>query len=394
MSNYSQRIARVSPSMTLQINAEAAAMQEGGEDVARLGAGEPDFDTPEPIKDAARRAIDRGFTNYTAAAGTQSLKEAICDKFQRENDLVFSPENIMVTCGAKQSLYNLCQTLLETGDEAVVPQPYWVSYPAQVTMAEAEPVFAQCDPDEGFTLRSSALEAAISERTRVVFLNSPNNPTGRIYDREELAAIGDVLRKHPDITVVCDEIYEHLRWVDGPYHNFLNVNPDLKDRCVVVNGVSKAYAMTGWRVGYMAGPKDLIETMDKLQGQSTAGTCSISQHAAEQALRGDQQVVTDMAQAFRERHDRILPEVKALPNVSCQPADGTFYLLPDFREVIAERDDIENDVQLADKLLHEAKVALVPGRAFGAEGHLRLSFAADLDTNLAGIRRIGEFLAA
>lgn len=393
MSNYSQRIARVSPSMTLQINAEAAAMQEGGEDVARLGAGEPDFDTPEPIKDAARRAIDRGFTNYTAAAGTRSLKEAVCDKFQRENNLAFSPENIMVTCGAKQSLYNLCQTLLETGDEAVVPQPYWVSYPAQVTMAEAEPVFAQCDPDEGFTLRSRALEAAISERTRVVFLNSPNNPTGRIYDREELAAIGEVLRKHPDITIVCDEIYEHLRWVDGPYHNFLNVNPDLKDRCVVVNGVSKAYAMTGWRVGYMAGPKDLIETLDKLQGQSTAGTCSISQHAAEQALRGDQQVVTDMVQAFHERHDRILPEVKALPNVNCQPADGTFYLLPDFREVIAEHDDIENDVQLADKLLHEANVALVPGQAFGAEGHLRLSFAADLDTNLEGIRRIGEFLA-
>ncbi|WP_148861326.1 pyridoxal phosphate-dependent aminotransferase [Marinobacter fonticola] len=394
MSDYAQRIARVSPSMTLQINAEAAAMQDGGEDVARLGAGEPDFDTPEPIKAAAKRAIDEGFTHYTAAAGTQSLKRAVCDKFRRENNLTYAPENIMVTCGAKQSLYNLCQTLLQPGDEAIVPQPYWVSYPAQVTMAEGEPVFVQCDPDEGFTLKPTALEAAISERTRLVFLNSPNNPTGRIYDRAELAAIGEVLRKYPGILIVCDEIYEHLRWVDGPYQNFLNVNPDLKNRCVVVNGVSKAYAMTGWRVGYMAGPKDLIETMDKLQGQSTAGTCSISQHAAEQALRGDQGIVTEMTQAFRRRHDRILPEVKALPNVSCQPAEGAFYLLPDFRTIIAERDDIEDDIQLAHRLLQEAKVALVPGSAFGAPGHLRLSFAADLDTNLEGIRRIEQFLAA
>lgn len=392
MIDFSPRVARVSASMTLKINAEAAALQAGGTNVARLGAGEPDFDTPENIKRAARQAIDDGFTHYTAIDGYTGLKEAVQAKFRRENRLDYGLENIMVTCGAKQGLYNICQTLIRPGDEAVIPQPYWVSYPAMVIMAEGEPVFARCPMEAGFRLTPGALDDAISNKTRLVFLNSPHNPTGRVYTADEFADIGEVLRRYPDLFIVCDEIYEHLRWGKAPYVNFLNVNPDLRDRCLVVNGVSKAYAMTGWRVGYLAGPADIVQAMNKLQGQSTAGTSSISQRAACEALNGDQSVVDKMVEGFRERHQRILPEVQDLPGVQCEPAEGTFYLFPDFSEVIARRDDIADDIYLADRLLHEASVALVPGSAFGAPGHLRLSFSNDLETCLEGVRRIKQFL--
>ncbi|MGD8710560.1 MAG: pyridoxal phosphate-dependent aminotransferase [Ectothiorhodospiraceae bacterium] len=391
MADIAPRVNRIKPSLTLQINAEAAAMQRGGENVARLGAGEPDFDTPAPIRQAAHDAIDAGFTRYTAVAGDEALREAVAEKFRRDNDLVFDSGQILVTCGAKQALYDVSQTLLRPGDEAIIPRPYWVSYPAQVMLAEAEPVFVDLKPDEGFTLDAARLEAAMSERTRLLFLNSPHNPTGRILSRRELEDVAGVLRRHPEVYVVSDEIYEHIRWNDRPFLNLLNVAPDLGERCLVVNGVSKAYAMTGWRVGFVAGPEAVIKPMQKVQGQSTAGASSISQRAALAALTGDQSPVAEMAAEYRRRHERIVPALNRLPGVRCPESQGTFYAFPDFSEAI-DRMGAKDDMDFAERLLHEAEVAVVPGSGFGAPGHMRVSFAAALETIDTAMDRLQTFL--
>ena len=393
--SYADRVEHIQPSLTLKINAEAAAIQadhRGGDAVARLGAGEPDFATPDGVKRAAHQAIDQGFTHYTAVDGYDGLKRAVREKFRRDNDLRFRDDQILVTCGAKQALYDLCQTLLRPGDEAVVPRPYWVTYPAQVTLAEAQTVYLDLDAGDGYLPRAERLDAALTDATRLVFLNSPNNPTGRIYDHDTLSALAAVLRRYPRVFVVSDDIYEHLNWTGQPFRNLLNVAPDLADRCFIVNGVSKAYAMTGWRVGFVAGPAEAIAAMKKVQGQSTAGAASISQYAATEALLGDQTPVRRMVAAYRRRHDHIVPALNEIPGVRCPRSDGTFYAFPDVREAIARLDGIDNDRQLAETLLHKAGVAVVPGSGFGAPGRLRVSFAADMHTIETGLRRLREFL--
>ncbi|MBI1191435.1 MAG: aminotransferase class I/II-fold pyridoxal phosphate-dependent enzyme [Tepidisphaera sp.] len=390
--SFAPRVERVRPSLTLQINAEAAAMERGHENVARLGAGEPDFDTPEHIRQAAHQAIEAGYTRYTAVDGYPDLRAAVREKFARDNDLQFADEEVMVTCGAKQALSDLAQVLLRSGDEAVIPRPYWVSYPAQVTLAEADPVFVDAPMDEDFTIAPERLDAALGERTRLLYLNSPNNPTGRVYRRAELEAIAEVLRRHPRVWVVSDDIYEHIRFDSGPFLNLLSVAPDLADRTLVVNGVSKAYAMTGWRVGFVGGPRQVISEMTKVQGQSTAGTASISQHAAQAALRGDQSVVDHMVAAFRTRHERIVPALDALPGIRCRPSDGTFYAFPDASGLIERLPDVDDDRELAERLLHDAEVAVVPGSGFGMPGHLRVSFAASMDTIDTALERLSEFI--
>ena len=391
MTTYAQRVERIQPSLTLKINAEAAAMERGGEHVARLGAGEPDFDTPEPIKQAAHEAIDAGYTKYTAVAGFPELRQAVREKFRRDNALEFDDDQVVVTNGAKQALYDVCQTLLRPGDQAVIPRPYWITYPAQVHLAEAEPVFIDAPMEEHFSISPDRLDAALNERTRLLFINSPNNPSGRVYRRVELEAIAEVLRSYPDVYVISDDIYEHINWSSEPFRNLLNVAPDLADRTLVVNGVSKAYAMTGWRIGFVAGPKAVMAEVGKVQGQSTAGAATISQHAAHAALTGDQQVVKDMVAEFRRRHDHIVPALNELPGVECRTSDGTFYSFPDVRELIERTDGIKDDTELAERLLKDVDVAVVPGSGFGMPGHIRVSYAAGMDTIDTALERLKKF---
>ncbi len=374
----SKRVQRIKPSPTLAVTNRARELRAAGKDVIGLGAGEPDFDTPEHVKEAAIRAIHDGFTKYTAVDGTPDLKRAIIAKFHRDNGLDYAPGQILVSCGGKQSFYNLAQALLDPGDRVVIPAPYWVSYPDMVLLADGEPVIVPAGIEQEFKITPSQLEAALDSRTRLFVLNSPSNPTGVAYTRGELAALGDVLRAWPDVVIATDDMYEHILWSEEPFCNIVNACPDLYERTVVLNGVSKAYAMTGWRIGYAGGPAPLIGAMKKIQSQSTSNPTSISQVAAQAALDGDQGCIARMLQAFRQRHDHVVMRLNRLRGVRCLPAQGTFYAFPDVREVIATHDGIANDVALAEWILNDVGVALVPGSAFGAEGHLRLSFATDM----------------
>ncbi|WP_297527245.1 pyridoxal phosphate-dependent aminotransferase [Thiohalobacter sp.] len=386
-----QRVARIKPSPTLAVTARAAELRAAGRDIIGLGAGEPDFDTPDHIKEAAIAAIRAGATKYTAVDGTPELKAAVIRKFSRDNGLDYAPEQILVSCGGKQSFFNLAQALLDPGDEVIIPAPYWVSYPDMVLLADGRPVIVEAGLEQRFKITPEQLAAAITPRTRLVVINSPSNPTGMAYTRDELAALGEVLRGHPDVLVATDDMYEHIRWDAGPFVNILNACPDLYDRTIVLNGVSKAYAMTGWRIGYAGGPKALIQAMKKIQSQSTSNPASVSQAAAVAALDGDQGCVETMRQAFRERHDYLVEALDALPGVSCPRGDGTFYVFPGFQEAIAAR-GLESDVALAERLIEEANVALVPGSAFGAPGHMRLSFATSLEVLREAVARLRAFL--
>ena len=388
-----QRVGRVRPSPTLAVTARAAALRAAGRDVIGLGAGEPDFDTPEHIKEAAVRALREGLTRYTPVDGLPALKEAVCAKLRRENGLEYAPAEVLVSCGAKHSFYNLAQALLDPGDEVVIPAPYWVSYPDMVLLAGGEPRIVPAGIEQGFKLRPEQLEAAIGPRTRMVVLNSPSNPTGAAYTRAELAALGEVLLRHPEVVVVSDDIYEHILWAGEPFANIVNACPGLKPRTVVINGVSKAYAMTGWRIGYAAGPEPLIAAMRKIQSQSTSNPTSIAQAAAIAALEGDQSCVTAMREAFRERHDYVVGRLNAMPGVRCRPGEGTFYCFPDLSEAIARLDGVADDVALAEWLLERAGVAVVPGSAFGAPGHVRISFATGMDQLREALDRIERALA-
>lgn len=384
------RIKRVKPSQTLAVTARANELRAEGKDIIGLGAGEPDFDTPEHIKQAAIDALHRGFTKYTAVDGTRELKQAIISKFQRENQLAYHPNQILVSCGGKQSFYNLAQALLNPGDEVIIPAPYWVSYPDMVLLADGQPVIVPTTMEQDFLMSPAQLEAAITPRTRLLVINSPSNPTGRIYSREALAELGDVLRKHPHVLIATDDMYEHIQWAGDSFVNILNVCPDLYDRTIVLNGVSKAYSMTGWRIGYAGGPAALIGAMKKIQSQSTSNPTSISQVAAQAALEGDQSCIQTMLTAFKERHDLVLSGLQDIEGVECLPSQGTFYTLPRFQAVIERLPDVEDDVQFAEYLLEKAGVALVPGSAFGAPGHLRLSFATsktNLEQAIARIRK-------
>ncbi len=390
----SERVARVKPSPTLAVTARAAELKRAGRDVIGLGAGEPDFDTPDHIKQAAIEAIHAGRTKYTSVDGIVELRSAICDKFRRDNGIEYSPDQILVSSGAKQSIYNAAAALLGPGDEVIVPAPYWVSYPDIALLVDATPVIVSAGADQRFMFTADQLEAAVTPRTRLLILNSPSNPTGMAYGEAELEAIADVLRRHPQVMVATDDMYEHIYWGEERFHSLLTVAPDLFDRTVTINGVSKAYAMTGWRIGYAGGPKKLIAAMKKIQGQSTSNACSVSQYAALEALNGDQSCVAEMTRAFKERHDWLVPALNELPGVSCLPADGAFYAFPDVSQAISRLEHVDDDTTFAEFLLEKAGVAVVPGTAFGAPGHVRLSFACALDTLKEAVARMGKALGA
>jgi len=388
------RIQRVKPSPTLAVTARVAELRAAGKDIIGLGAGEPDFDTPDHIKAAGIQAIKDGLTRYTAVDGTPTLKKAIIAKFKRDNGLDYAADQILVSCGGKQSFYNLCQAMLNAGDEVIIPAPYWVSYPDMVLLAEAEPVIVPTGVDSHFKISAEQLEAAITSKTRLFVINSPSNPTGVAYSRAELESLGEVLRKHPQVLIATDDMYEHILWSEEPFSNILDACPDLYERTIVLNGVSKVYAMTGWRIGYAGGPADLIKAMKKVQSQSTSNPASISQAAAQAALEGDQSCIKPMIKAFRERHDFVVEALNRIPGVVCLPADGTFYCFPQVQAVIDRLDAVSNDIELAEYLLDNAGVALVPGSAFGAPGYVRISFATSMDILKDALARLTKALTA
>ena len=400
MSLVATRLKVIKPSPTLAVSAKAAKLKAEGRDVIAMGAGEPDFDTPQFIKDAAIAAINKGFTKYTAAGGTPSLKRAIVAKFKRENGLDYTEKQILVSCGGKQTSFNLCMALLNPGDEAIIPAPFWVSYPDMAMMADGKPVFVSAGIEQGFKITAEQLERAITPRSRLLFINSPSNPTGAVYTAAELEALGGVLRKHPRIVVATDDMYEHILLDGSKFVNILNVCPDLYDRTVTMNGVSKAYSMTGWRIGYCGGPQELIEAMENVQSHSTSNPASISQYAAEAALTGDQACIEPMAAAFKERAKVVTEGLNRIPGVKCLMPSGAFYAFPDCRQAIkalhaAGRIPAATDMALCDYLLAQPKaVAAVPGSAFGAEGYLRISFATSMENIEKAVQRMGEAIAA
>ncbi|RLA11656.1 MAG: aspartate transaminase [Gammaproteobacteria bacterium] len=377
----------------MAVTARAKALRDAGRDVIGLGAGEPDFDTPEHVKEAAIAAILNGQTKYTAVGGTNELKQAVVDKFARENNLSYQLNEILVSVGGKQSFYNLAQALIDEGDEVLVPAPYWVSYPDIVLLAGGTPVSMPTDLSTDFKITPDQLQAAITPRTRLIVINSPSNPTGSIYNLEELKALGEVLLAHPQVWIATDDMYEHIRWTGEPFGNIVNACPELKPRTMVLNGVSKAYAMTGWRIGYAAGDATVIAAMAKVQSQSTSNPCSISQAAAVAALNGDQGFLKLMVEAFHSRHDFVAGALQALPGVECASAQGAFYCFPSMHGVM-EKLGIDDDVALCEQILDQAEVALVPGSAFGAPGYVRLSYATDMDTLKEAMRRLANFLGA
>ena len=394
----STRVQAIKPSPTLAVTARAAKLKAEGKDIIGLGTGEPDFDTPQHIKDAAIAAINKGFTKYTAVGGTASLKQAVIAKFKRDNDLDYTAKQILVSCGGKQSFFNLALATIDPGDEVIIPAPYWVSYPDIVLIAEGKPVIVQADIAQGFKMTPAQLEAAITSKTKMVVINSPSNPSGAVYTLEDLKALGTVLRKHPNILIATDDMYEHVALTDEKFCNILNACPDLYPRTMVLNGVSKAYAMTGWRIGYAAGPENIITAMENVQSQSTSNPTSISQVAAEAALNGDQGCITPMLKAFRERHEFVVSELNKIPGLSCIKAGGAFYAFPDARAAIAtlhSKGTIKEatDIAFSEYLLVEAGVAVVPGSAFGSEGYIRLSFATSMENLQNALERMAKALA-
>jgi aspartate aminotransferase len=384
----SNRVRAVKPSPTLAITARAAQMRAAGKDIIGLGAGEPDFDTPDHIKAAAVKALDNGFTKYTAVDGIPSLKKAIIAKFKNDNGLDYQPNQILVSCGGKQSSYNLTQALLNPGDEVIIPAPFWVSYPDMVLLADGVPVIIETTQEQHFKISPKQLRAAITEKTRLIFINSPSNPSGIAYTLEELKALGNVLKDYPDIIIATDDMYEHILWKKGTFVNILNAHPEFYDRTIVMNGVSKAYSMTGWRIGYAAGPADLIEAMCTIQSQSTSNPTSISQVAAEAALTGDQSFIDRMCSEFKQRHDYVVAELNSIDGIDCLETDGTFYVFPNVENLISGLDNIKDDLEFSEYLIEQAGVALVPGSAFGCPGHIRISIATSMKNLESALERI------
>lgn len=384
-----KRLQKVKASPTLAVAAKATKMRAEGHDVINLGVGEPDFDTPSPIKEAAISAINQGFTKYTAIDGIPELKEAVKNKFKRDNGLDYQLNQILVSVGGKQSCYNLCQALLNPEDEVIIPAPYWVSYPDMVLLAEATPVIISTTPAQRYKINAAQLEEAITPKTRMIFLNSPSNPSGIAYTLDELKALAEVLKKHPQIIIATDDMYEHILW-SQPFANILNACPELYNRTVVLNGVSKAYAMTGWRIGYAAGPEPLMNAMKTIQSQSTSNPCSIAQKAAVAALNGGNERVMEMVKAFHQRHDYVADRLLTIPGIEVIPADGTFYIFPSVQTII-ERQGYANDLEFSEQLLSKTGVALVPGSAFGNEGCIRLSFATSMDILKDALDRLQHF---
>lgn len=387
------RIKRIKPSPTLAVTQRAAELRAAGHDIVGLGAGEPDFDTPQHIKEAAIKAIRDGKTKYTAVDGIASLKDAIAEKLQNFNGLRYSPEQIIVSTGGKQCIYNLLQVIIQEGDEVIIPAPYWVSYPDMVLLADGMPVIVPTEIENRFKITPEQLEAAITSKTKLFIINSPSNPTGMNYTRDELLALSKVLLKYPHVMIATDDMYEHILWTKEPFCNLVMVCPELYERTFVLNGVSKAYSMTGWRIGYASGPASIIKAMKKIQGQSTSNPSSISQAAAEAALRGGMETVHEMIKAFKQRHDYLVESLNAIDGVQCAPGDGTFYAFARMQDIINRMPDIDSDTQLAEHLINVAGVALVPGSAFGGEGYMRLSFATSMEMLEKAIERLKRAFA-
>jgi len=394
----SNRVQAIKPSPTLAVTARAAKLKAEGRDIIGLGAGEPDFDTPGHIKQAAIEAINKGFTKYTPVGGTPGLKNAVIAKFKRDQGLDYTAKQILVSCGGKQSFFNLALAVLNPGDEVIIPAPYWVSYPDIVLIAEGKPVIVAAGIEQGFKMTAAQLRLAITPKTRMLVINSPSNPTGAVYTLEELAALGTVLCEHPGILIATDDMYEHVNLSGEKFVNILNACPDLKDRTMVLNGVSKAYSMTGWRIGYCAGAENIITAMENIQSQSTSNPTSISQVAAEAALNGDQGCIKPMVQAFVERHAYVVKRFNQIPGLKCIEAGGAFYAFPDARQAItrlSQQGKIKqaNDLALSEYLLETVGVAVVPGSAFGAEGYFRISFATSMKNLEEALKRIEQALA-
>lgn len=385
--SLAQRVGRIKPSPTLAVTAKAAELKAQGKDVYSLSAGEPDFDTPQHIKDAAIEAINKGATKYTAVGGTPALKKAIIAKMQRDNALDYKPNQIVAATGGKQACYNLCQAVLNATDEVLIPAPFWVSYPDMVLLADATPVFMYTTAETRFKITPEQLERAITPRTKMLWLNSPSNPSGMAYSKAELAALGAVLLKHPQIVIASDDMYEKIMWTGEPYANIINACPELYERTVIIHAVSKTYSMTGWRLGWAAGPAKIITAMADIQSQQTSNPNSIAQIAAEAALSGDQGCVKTMVEAFKKRHDRLVSDLNTIPGVKCLPVDGTFYVFPNV-EGLMTRLGAKDDLELSEMLLQQALVAVVPGSAFGSPGHIRLSFATSDKVLQGSVERI------
>jgi aspartate aminotransferase len=390
--SLSKRVQKVKPSPTLAMTARAAKLKAEGKDIIGLAAGEPDFDTPVHIADAGVDAIRKGITRYTAVDGTAELKDAIIAKFKRDNALTYDRAQILVSSGAKQTCFNACAALLDPGDECVIPAPYWVSYPDMALLADGVPVSVYAGPSQGYKITAAQLAAAITPRTKLFIINSPNNPTGAAYTKAELQALGEVLAKHPQIAIASDEMYEHIYWAAEPFTSFAQANPQLYDRTITINGVSKAYAMTGWRIGYCGGPKEIIAAMSTIQGQSTSNASSISQRASTVALNSDQSCVAEMNKAFKARHDFIVAGLNAIPGISCLPGAGTFYAFANVEGAMRAL-GLKDDNEFAEYLLVHAGIAVVPGSGFGAPNHMRISFACSMDTLKDALRRIERVIS-
>ena len=393
MSTLTKRAKAISPSPTLAITAKAKAMQAEGIDVIGFGAGEPDFDTPEHIKQAAIKALSEGFTKYTPTAGIPQLKKAICDRFKEDSGLEYDPSQVIVSCGAKHSIYNIVQVLCEAGDEVIIPSPYWVSYPEMVRVAEATPVFIDAAEKDNFKITAASLQKAITKKTKLLILNSPSNPTGQVYSKKELEAIAKIAVEK-DIWVISDEIYDKLVYGGVENVSIASLNPQIKAKTLVVNGVSKSYSMTGWRIGYVAGDKEIIGAMSNLQDHSTSNPVSISQKAALAALTGPQDAVKTMAAEFEKRRDYMVERLNKMPGISCLLPPGAFYAFPNVSKLFGKSyngKQIKGSMGLTELLLTEAKVAVLPGSPFGADNYLRLSYATSMKNITGGMDRIEEF---
>ncbi len=389
MIKLANRIINVKPSATLAITAKANELKASGVQIIPMASGEPDFDTPEHIKQAGIIAIQNGKTRYTAVDGTPSLKQAIINKLKRDNNLNYQLNEIIVSSGGKQVFYNLAQVLLDKNDEVIIPAPYWVSYPDMVILANAKPVIVNTDIANNFKMSAQQLENSITNNTKLVILNSPSNPTGAVYSKQELLDIAKILEKYPNIYILSDDIYEHIIWSDDGFYNIAMLSKKLKERTIILNGVSKAYAMTGWRIGYGAGDKHIIKAMKKAQSQSTSNPCSISQEASEVALNSKQDFIHDMTDEFKNRYNYISNELNNIEGINCPKAEGAFYVFPDVKGFI-DKLSLKDDLELSAYMLEKLNIAIVPGSAFGMKNCIRFSFATSMDNIKETIKRLNS----
>ena len=394
MSIISNNLKRIKPSPTIAVTQKAKELKASGKDIIGLGAGEPDFDTPDNIKEAAIKAIKDGDTKYTAVDGTPTLKNAIIKKFKRENNLDYKLDQITVGTGGKQVIYNAMMATLNNGDEVVIPAPYWVSYPDIVLLAGGTPVILECNEKQEFKIRPSDLEKSITKKTKWIILNSPSNPTGACYAEKDIKEIGKILEKHPHVFILSDDIYEHVTYENFKFFTIAQID-SLKDRVLTMNGVSKAYSMTGWRIGYAAGPKDIIKAIAKIQSQSTTNPSSISQAAAVEALHGTQSFIQERSKSFQERRDFVVKELNAIDGINCLKPDGAFYVFPSCKKLIGKKDsigrEIKNDTDFVQSLLENNGIAVVQGSAFGLEGFFRISYATSMENLKKALEKISIF---